>query len=179
MHRCWDGLVRENPSPETSGNIFSLELCRTFSVRIWQTNPFRSSSSKCGMLWSCFGHYWTNVQTSKACQSRMIPNWDLLVSSSSWGYPLIAWMVFVHGKIPLQRDDNWGYPYFRKPAVVDGPKSQVGCNPSRPGASWSQTSAGFTGSEVVGKIGFGRIQRWIIVSGMNMIIFRYIGTLVA
>ena len=35
----------------------------------------------------------------------------------SWvmGLPLYRWMVYLWWKIPLKLDDDWGYPYFRKP----------------------------------------------------------------
>ena len=31
-----------------------------------------------------------------------------------WGYPNNGW--FISGRSHLEMDDNWGYPYFRKPA---------------------------------------------------------------
>ena len=32
----------------------------------------------------------------------------------SWGYPN-SWMVYVRQNTLFQIDDDWGYPYFRKP----------------------------------------------------------------
>ena len=31
-----------------------------------------------------------------------------------WGYPQVRWMVFFREN-PIEMDDDWGYPYFRKP----------------------------------------------------------------
>ena len=36
----------------------------------------------------------------------------------SVGVPLYRWMVFVNGKIPSRMDENWGYPYVRKPPYI-------------------------------------------------------------
>ena len=34
-----------------------------------------------------------------------------------WGYPK-SWMVFVR-EDPTKMDENWGYPYFRKPPNIN------------------------------------------------------------
>ena len=40
------------------------------------------------------------------------------VSGMPWGYPH-SWLDgLFHGKSHLEMDDNWGYPYFRKPPYI-------------------------------------------------------------
>ena len=68
---------------------------------------------------------WGEKSTSKSVELSLGKMWEKigLDGTSIWdfparkmGVPQAGWMVDFHGKIPaFEMDDDWGYPYFRKP----------------------------------------------------------------